>query len=127
MTTEPTTADLLGPPLPPLTESERKFLAELADVLDAMPSRKLGADDYVDGECRCAMGEFSFSRNVNPDGHALEDLAAALRVPASAAITVARVNDDGSWLGEAPEKRWIRVRNWLSVRLRIGTEYAEVE
>jgi hypothetical protein len=124
MTIEPPTIDLLGPPLPPLTESERKFFAELADVLDAMPIQRLGADDYVDGECRCVMGEFSVSRNVNPDGHALEDLAAVLRVPAAAAIAAAKVNDDGSWLGEAPEKRWIRVRNWVSARLAIDTEHA---
>jgi hypothetical protein len=89
------TIELLGPPLPTLTGPEREFFAELADVLDAMPVRRLGADDYEDGECRCVMGEFSASRNVNPDGHALEDLAAMLRVPVDAACSVVKVNDDG--------------------------------
>lgn len=98
----------------------QKFLTELADVLDAMPEKKLISDELIaaDGQC-CTIGAFCKARGIevsNIDYYAPEEVGKAVGISRSMAAEIEYENDERGQ-GESPEDRWIRMKNWVSSNL----------
>ncbi len=91
------------------------FLHELIEALDAMPEKRLIADDLrqESGEV-CALGAIGARRGVNlesldPEDH--ERLSSIFGVASAMIKEVEWENDEGSY-NETPEQRWERMRRW---------------
>lgn len=103
----------------------QKFLKELADAMDAMPEKILITEELVDhlGDC-CAIGVICKSRGL--DVHAIdecspEDVGSAVGIASQLAAEIAFENDEAGFPDETPEQRWVRMRGWVSARLREET------
>jgi len=103
------------------------FLHEMAAALDAMPEKRLIANDIVrsDGAC-CALGSVAIARgkssadlvDVAPEDG--KRVARFFGIAECLAREVEYENDDnGPWCGdETPEQRWVRMRAWVEKNLR---------
>jgi hypothetical protein len=106
------------------------FLRELVDALDAMPDKRLIANDLqrfgytpvgVVSEGVCAIGSVGLRRGVdmtaldpeNPKG-----IAAAFGIPHQLVREIEWLNDDGAMLDDTPEKRFHRVREWARSKIK---------
>ena len=102
------------------------FFRDLLAALDAMPAKRLIADDLVREDSTgfenvCALGALGKARGVNMaplDPEDPEGVAAAFNIAAPLAREVVFRNDEaGSWK-ETPEQRWFRVRTWVASQIR---------
>lgn len=95
----------------------QRLLRDLVLALDELPSRRLIAGALVhDGEY-CALGAVAAARNipmVELDPEDILQVAEVLDVAGALAAEIADLNDDYSWDGETPEKRWARMRDWAA-------------
>lgn len=103
----------------------QSFLRELAASLDAMPVKSLIAGELVNenGAC-CAIGAVCKTRSLDVSRIDYEDpdsVAKAIGVARSMAAEIAYMNDEYGPLAEAPEKRWERIRKWVSDNLTAQT------
>ena len=103
------------------------FLREMAAALDAMPKKKLIADEIVapSGDA-CAMGAVCLTRGLDVSDmpalydfeyeytEATEDLAGRLGIAEAMAKEIAYENDEGTYRPETPEERWTRMRAWVA-------------
>jgi hypothetical protein len=94
----------------------QKFLWDLIEALDAMPEKRLIADDLQrDGEV-CALGAVGKKRGIELEGldpvdHAT--LEEKFNIAYQLVQEIEFMNDD--WRGhEAPEQRWERMRRWAA-------------
>ena len=101
------------------------LLRDLLVALDAMPDKRLIADQFVsdDGEC-CALGALGLARGMLPD--TLNELdyepaaaAKAFGIATALAAEIEYENDEGGpWMlnlnKESPEQRWHRMRGWVA-------------
>lgn len=99
------------------------FLRELVEALDALPEKKLIAEDLVrDGEY-CALGALGVKRkidmsNLDPlDRYTLSDV---FGVAHQLIAEVEWMNDEGH-LGSTPENRWKEMRAWAVARIKKET------
>lgn len=104
------------------------FLIELREALDAMPEKRLIADELeADGQF-CALGVLGARRGIDMSGidpNCRETVAAAFDIAPALAAEIVFENDeypgsyqrqdDGSmkWGRETPEHRWRRMRDWV--------------
>lgn len=103
------------------------FLREMATALDAMPCKRLIANDLVDenGEC-CAIGSVALARGLNVDGIEATDpweVAETFGVAPAMVQEIAYLNDEWADYArsigkETPEGRWRRMRAWVDEQLR---------
>ena len=103
------------------------FLREMAAALDAMPEKKLIADEVVtpSGDV-CAMGAVCQKRGIDVSdlpatydfeyeySEATEDVGERLGIARALAKEIAYENDEGTWAPETPEQRWTRMRAWVA-------------
>jgi hypothetical protein len=95
------------------------FLHEMAAAMDAMPEKRLIADELISktGEV-CAIGTVCKARGLDVNGVDLEDRESVGRlvgISGSLAAEIEYENDEGSHSrSETPEKRWTRVRSWVA-------------
>lgn len=94
------------------------FLIKLREALDAMPEKRLIAEELeADGQF-CTLGVLGAKRGIDMSGIDPEafDIAPAL------AAEIVFENDEypggfydgsGKWSRETPEQRWQRMRNWV--------------
>lgn len=92
------------------------FFRDLLKALDALPQKRLIAEELqADGEV-CALGSVAKLRGVNLQGVDPEDhvrLSKELNIARVLAAEVEFVNDDDfSYRDETPEQRFERVRKW---------------
>lgn len=95
----------------------QKLLIDLRAALDAMPEKRLVANDLVetDGEV-CALGCVGKARGVadintiDPEAH--DVLAERFDVAECLVQEIEYMNDEGTWETETPEQRWKRMRDW---------------
>lgn len=87
----------------------QKFLRELAAALDAMPEKRLIANELrsADGEF-CTLGVLGDVRGIemsrlDPDDR--DSVAAAFGIAPTLAAEIVFENDDACWYGEKPEAR----------------------
>lgn len=97
------------------------FLADLAVALDALPEKRLIANELQksDGSV-CAIGALGLMRGVNmtpidPDNS--EAVAATFDIADCLAREVVYCNDEVGWYNEKPEDRWTRMRAWVDANL----------
>lgn len=103
----------------------QKFLRELAKELDAMPEKKLIANELVTeaGEA-CAIGVYCKAKGIDVKGVDIEDadaVGALVDIPRSVAAEIEYENDEHSRL-ETPEERWTRMRKWVELSLVANAE-----
>lgn len=92
------------------------FLIELRDALDAMPDKRLIAEELeADGQF-CTLGVLGAKRGIDMKGVEPDDREAVAELfgiaPAMAAEIVFE-NDEACWRAETPEGRWQRMRDWV--------------
>ena len=105
------------------------FFAELLVALDAMPSKRLIAEELqtVDG-CMCTLGVLGLARGLDMtvlDPEDTDRVGAVFGIPRSLAAEIVYMNDDDArWQysrgePETPEARWIRMRAWVSEQIKL--------
>jgi hypothetical protein len=110
----------------------QNFLAELAQALDEMPSKRLVANELeADGEF-CALGVIGKKRGIQMgelDPGCTETVSEAFGIARAMAAEIVYENDeyggDHQWVDgkhqyvpETPEHRWQRMRNWVASNLK---------
>lgn len=93
------------------------FLKELAAAMDAMPEKKLIADELVtpEGEV-CAIGVVCKSRGLNTEGvdiYDREEIGKLVGIAPSMAAEIEYYNDQYGRGDQTPEERWTRMRKWV--------------
>jgi hypothetical protein len=91
------------------------FLKEMLAALDALPERKLIANDLVSEDgCVCALGAVGKARGMEMekiDPYDRDTVAECFDLPRSLAFEIMDINDD--WFRETPEHRFERVYEWV--------------
>ncbi len=108
----------------------QSFLRTLIQALDALPDKRLIADDLVnDGEV-CAIGSVGVLHGLDmskldPENH--EQLADTFDIAPALVQEIEFVNDDDyGWPKPSPEKRFEYVRKWAEKNL-IAAEEAQAD
>ena len=96
-------------------------LRSMRSALEAMPNKVLITGELVEktGEY-CVLGALGASRGIDMarvDPYNYEKLSAIFDMAPAMLREIVYENDEGGWLGETPEKRWERMRNWVSSNL----------
>lgn len=99
----------------------QQFLKELRAALEALPEKKLIAQEFVTDEgAVCALGAVGKARELDmsvidtdDDGYEVARRAAfLLGIPRALAAEIIFMNDEAVW-GSTPEARWQFVHNWV--------------
>ncbi len=98
----------------------QEFLKQLAESLDEMPEKRLIAHDLEAHGDFCTIGVLGAKRGVDmakldPDDR--EEVAGAFGIAPAMAAEIVFMNDEGSYLSETPEQRWIRMRKWVDEQI----------
>ena len=99
------------------------FLKEMLAALDAIPSKRLIADELeAHGEV-CALGAVGSKRGIDMtkvDSYDRDTIAGTFNIPLALAAEIMFENDEagGYWNNETPERRWDRVRRWVASQIR---------
>lgn len=99
----------------------QEMLRELLRELDAMPEKKLIANDLQADGCYCTLGVLGKARGIDMSDIDPEDneaVAKTFGVADALAREIMWHNDEGTWVrDETPEARWQRMRDWVSSQL----------
>lgn len=103
----------------------QQFLRELAAAMDAMPDKRLIADELQADGAFCTLGVMGATRGIdmaNLDPYDRESVAGIFNVaPALAAEIMFENDQDFYWKKEAPEARWQRMRQWVGSKIKEST------
>jgi hypothetical protein len=95
------------------------FLRKMLAALDAMPGKRLIANELeMDGEV-CAIGAVGRMQGIdmsNIDPSEPEEVGAAFNIPCALVKEISSVNDEWDWRG-TPEQRFETVRKWVVAQL----------
>ncbi len=111
----------------------QRFFRDLVAALDALPAKRLVANNLeADGEV-CALGAVGKYRGI--DLEPLEDcdtldLGSKFDIAAQLAAETMYENDEGYYmrygeLPETPEHRWMRIRKWAAEQIRVTPDELE--
>lgn len=92
------------------------FLREMRDALDAMPEKRLIAHEIVSPTGCCAIGAVALRRGLDVTRLDPEDrkgVAATFGIAEAMAGEIAYMNDEAAYYADTPEKRWLRMREWV--------------
>ena len=97
----------------------QSFLREMRAALDALPEKRLIAEELEESGEVCAIGSVGKARGVdmrevNP--YDRESVAGLFGVSPALAAEIADTNDN--WYNETPEHRFVRVRAWVASHIR---------
>lgn len=97
------------------------FYRDLLTALDALPAKRLIAEELQkDGEV-CAIGSLGLMRGIDMtdlDPEEPERVAAAFDIATCLAQEVVYENDEGTWKNETPEDRFARMRAWVEKQIK---------
>lgn len=101
----------------------QQLLRELAEAMDAMPVKRLIADELENGGEYCAMGVVGVARVIpldHIDPEDIERVADTFGIADALAREIVYQNDEGAFRPreESPEARWGRMRAWVDEQLR---------
>lgn len=106
----------------------QKFMRELVAALDAMPEKRLIANDLVQEGAVCAIGAVGMARGIDMTGMDPQDahaVGAAFGIAPRMAREIVFENDEAGWdyrvWDETPEARWTRMRGWAASQLKEPT------
>lgn len=97
------------------------FLRELIEALDALPEKRLIANDLVEEGSVCAIGSVGLRRGVDMSRVDPDDpyqVAAAFGITHQLAAEIEYENDEAPPYNETPERRWERMRGWAIANLK---------
>jgi hypothetical protein len=92
------------------------FFKEMLAALDALPEKKLVAQELEEDGQVCALGAVGLARKIDMseiDAHDPSTVASVFDVNEKIASEVAWMNDDAGPCTESPEKRFERMRAWV--------------
>jgi len=92
------------------------FFKELLEALDAMPKKRLIADELQENGEFCVLGVLGNARGMDMDKidpHYPEQVSAEFGIACALAQEVVYMNDEGCYMTETPEVRWNRMRIWV--------------
>ena len=97
------------------------LLKEMLEALDAMPTKRLIAEDLINDGGVCALGAVGARRGVDlvaldPENH--PQLAKTFNVAEQLIREIEWINDEAGFYKETPEKRWERVRAWVVEKIK---------
>lgn len=99
----------------------QEFLRELLAGLDAMPEKRLIANDLIrEGEV-CTLGVIGQTRGVDISTLDPEDsdhVAKVFDIAPAMAKEIVFMNDEFPVRTETPEQRWLRMRAWVAAQIR---------
>ena len=93
----------------------QSFLRRLRDALEAMPVKRLIADQIVDHGEVCALGAVDPVATIDSDDSYA--LAVHFGIARALAAEIVYQNDEMPWHEETPEQRWIRMRAWVEEQI----------
>lgn len=96
------------------------FFKELLDALDAMPEKRLIANELEAGGEFCTIGVLGQKRGIDMTGIDPDDperVSAAFDIACALAQEVVFMNDEYCYHEETPEQRWTRMRNWVAKQI----------
>jgi hypothetical protein len=98
----------------------QKFLGDLVEALDALPEKRLIAEELRSSEGVCALGCVGVSRGLNLEGldswqH--DKMADIFDISLTLVRQVEWLNDDDCFW-QTPEQRWQSVRKWAVSHVR---------
>jgi hypothetical protein len=103
----------------------QKFFRDLVAALDAMPVKRLIAEDLIRGGEVCALGALGVARGINMGGLDPEQAGALGKSLGVATCLVREVTFQNDEQGnfsysdnESPEVRWQRMWDWAAGQLR---------
>lgn len=93
----------------------QEFLKEMLAAMDALPKKKLIANELEQDGAVCALGAVGVARGVpmaglDPEDH--ETVAAAFGIPHALACEVVYMNDDWFYR-DTPEERFEKMHRWI--------------
>jgi hypothetical protein len=97
------------------------FFLELIASLDALPEKKLIAEEIEHEGAVCAIGAVGRRRGIDMtelDPYDREGVAGVFKLPFALACELFWENDECGPRGETPEARWKRIRAWAVANLR---------
>lgn len=97
------------------------FLREMLAALDALPEKRLAANELIEEGEVCAMGAVGKARGIEMtvDPENREGVANLFGIAPAMAREIAFVNDDDfSYRAETPEARYVRVRKWIVEQIK---------
>jgi hypothetical protein len=100
------------------------FLRELIEALDALPDKRLIANELQSGAEVCAIGSVGVRRGLDmsrldPEDH--ESVARAFGIAKPLACEIEFMNDEARWR-ITPEERWQYMREWAVSNLKEPVE-----
>jgi len=100
----------------------QSFLQELASAMDAMPEKRLIANElHVDG-AYCTLGVIGAVRGIDMaaiDPYDRSFIAETFNIADALSAEIMFENDDGGMYGETPEQRWKRMREWAAENIKM--------
>jgi len=94
----------------------QEFLNEMIAALDALPEKKLIADDLEHEGAVCAIGSVGLARGIDMsklDPHEPDQVATAFGIAPAMAQEIVYMNDEMGSHRETPETRFARMRAWI--------------
>lgn len=93
------------------------FLKEMLTALDAMPEKRLIAEDLHREGAVCAIGSVGAARGIdmsNLDPEDSDTVAKVFGISPAMAREIVWINDENGLHKETPEERFDRVRKWVA-------------
>ena len=99
------------------------FLKELDAALDALPEKKLVANELEGDGCFCALGAVGKARGIDfakIDTYDHESLSKTFGIAPAMAQEIMWINDEAAtWRGEDQDaQRWQEVKNWIKEEIK---------
>lgn len=92
------------------------FLKELLEALDNLPApRLIAAKLQYEGEV-CTLGALGLKHNLDMsrlDPEDYDSVAEAFQIAPALAREIVYENDEGIYISETPEQRFLRMRKWV--------------
>jgi hypothetical protein len=104
------------------------FLSEMLAAMDAMPEKRLIANELEDSGELCAIGTVGRSRGVDMsklDPEDRERVADVFNISPALAAEIVFINDEGGYGTETPEARFDRVRSWITRQIKAASPAQE--
>ena len=104
------------------------FIKELIAALDAMPEKRLIADDLINNGKVCAIGSVGVARGIDMtklDAENAEQIAGAFNIAPAMVREIEWYNDEYCYYlnqTETSEDRWKRMREWAEKQLKTVAE-----
>lgn len=106
------------------------FFKALLEALDAMEDKVLIANDLEFKGQFCTLGVLGHAKGIDMskiDPHEPEVVGMKFNIAYQLAQEVVYMNDEAVYYKETPERRWIRMRKWVSEQIKVEEKCEEAQ